>query len=236
MCRCDRRGNGHRRRRVFDLMRHARDRRRRAIAKPHRRADDHAQRLRRRLRMQCVGIRIHSFRKLQPEHIQPLRLQARHQFRRRALARLIAIKRDQHPPAAAVLERRQQLVGDSIHPKRTGDVLKPRRDKRQRIDQRLAQNHFLRALDPAAVEHAPMRPRQIQMQRRARAQTLRHLAPVHLHHMPRRIEHRNHQRAVEMLVARRAQNPDPLQLSPRRCAGDRGLGWQAIAQRPVRKP
>jgi len=109
----------------------------------------------------------------------------------------------------------------------------PRTPERQRIDQRLAQDHLLRALDPGAIEHAPMRTRQVQVQRRALAQAFRDLAPVHLGRMALRIQHRDHQRPGEVLVPTRPQQPDALQLPAHRRARLRVHRRQPVRERAI---
>ena len=80
-----------------------------------------------------------------------------------------------------------------------------------------------------------MRARKIQVVGRSRAQIRRDLPPVHLHHFAGKIEHRDNQRTVEVLVPGLlvAQDAKLLQPRPLRVAGGAVRRRQMQAQRAV---
>ena len=69
-------------------------------------------------------------------------------------------------------ERGPVVVREAVHAVARRHVAEPGAPERQRVDQRFAQDDFLRSLERFLIPHAPVRARQIQMQRRALAQIL----------------------------------------------------------------
>ena len=80
-----------------------------------------------------------------------------------------------------------------------------------------------------------MRPRQIQVQRGAIAQVGRDLPAIDLRHLTVRGDHRDDDRAVEVLMTTRAQDPDALELSAQHRTLHPRLLRQPVAQRAVSK-
>ena len=80
-----------------------------------------------------------------------------------------------------------------------------------------------------------MRPRKIRVVRRSSPQIRRDLPPVHLHHFTGQIEHRDNQRAIEVLVPRLlvAQDAKLLEPRPLRVAGGAVRRRQMQTQRAV---
>ena len=103
------------------------------------------------------------------------------------------------------------ILGKPVHAITGGHIAKPRAPERQRIDDRFAQDDFLRSLQRFLIPHAPMRTWQVQMQGRSFAQVRRDLAAIHAENISFEIEDRKHHRAIEVLMARLAQNTQPLQ-------------------------
>ena len=123
------------------------------------------------------------------------------------VAGVVAIVSDQDALGAVLLERGQVIVGETLHAVACRDVAIARAPERHGIDQRLAQDDFLRGSERFDVPHAAVRSRQIQVQGRARSQIRCDLAAVDLQHVAGFIEYRNHQRAVEVLAPGGAVQP-----------------------------
>jgi hypothetical protein len=111
-------------------------------------------------------------------------------------------------------------------------VAEPGAPERQRVDHRLADDH-LPGLDRLGVPDAPVRARQIQVRRRAWPQVIADLAPVHPHHRPRRVDHREHDRAVEVLMAAVPQDAKRLQPGAQLGARLAVAGRQPVAEGAV---
>ena len=75
------------------------------LAQPLRRADRHAQALRRRTHLQRILVRIHALREQDAVAVEAFGQEFRCELLRRALAGLIAIVGDQHALGATLLER-----------------------------------------------------------------------------------------------------------------------------------
>ncbi|CAE6944061.1 hypothetical protein R69927_07831 [Paraburkholderia domus] len=108
---------------------------------------------------------------------------------------------------------------EPVHPERRDHVAIPRTPERQRINERLAHDHFTAGNQRHLVPHTGKRQRQIQVLRLTRRNlvTRRNPSPVHLsdvdHPVTRfQIEHRHHQTPVQVLVSALAIHAHALQL------------------------
>jgi hypothetical protein len=174
------------------------------------------------------------------QHLEALADQLGHQLLGATVARVVAVVGDEHALDAVRLERGEDAGREALGAVAAGHVGEAGTPEGHGVDQRLAQDHFalagfaLSGLDHAGqVEHARMRPRQVQVFGRARPQVVQELAAVHLHHGAGCIEHRHHQRAVEVLVPAVAQDADRLQALADGCAILAVLLRQPQAQRAV---
>ena len=100
-----------------------------------------------------------------------------------------------------LLERGQVISGKAFDAVRARHVAVAGAPEGERIDQRLAQDHFPRRAERRSVPHATMRPWQIQVQRGSGAQVVIQLAPVDFRHLPALRDHRDHERAAQVLVS-----------------------------------
>src|SRR5574341_1647212 len=94
------------------------------------------------------------------------------------LAGVVAIISNQHPLDPETLEELEVLRGEAVHPVARRDMAVARTPEGQRIEQRLAEDHFLRTLEARGVPDAAMRAGQVEMQRRPLAQIISELPPV----------------------------------------------------------
>lgn len=82
-----------------------------------------------------------------------------------------------------------------------GDVSETRAPEGERVDERLAQDDLVGGSRRGEVEHAAVRSPEIEMERGPRSQPARDLPPVEVHDASGLVTDRNHERAVEVLVA-----------------------------------
>ena len=204
-----------------------------AFSQPCRTVQQHAQALRRWRHFECIGIRVHALRELHAEALDAGFDQLPGQLRSGFVARLVAVIRDVHALDAVPLERGPMVLSEAVHAVTGRHIAVARAPKGQRIDQRLAQDDVLRRDQRLFVPYAPMIAGKIQVQGRSLAQARRDLPSVHLHHVTGWRNHRDNQRAVEMLVAALPVDAQLLQPRPYRCAGDAILGRKAQPQRSV---
>lgn len=154
--------------------------------------------------LERVGIGVHALGELDAEALHALGHQHRGQLGRSALARFVAVIGNQHALHSVSFERGQQFIGEAFHPIGGGDVAIPGTPEGQGIHDGLAQNDFFAGLQCRQVEHAPATRivcRQVHVQGCAGAQARRDLAPVQLAYATGIVKHRNHHRAIEVLVA-----------------------------------
>ena len=199
--------------------------------------------------MACVLVGILALREHHAPHLQARRDQLRRQLLGRLVAGGVAVVGDEHALDVAGHEARQHPGREALHPVDAGHVREAGAPEAHGVDQRLAQDHLPGPglamftppgrQHPGQVEHAALqrlalrvlRARQVQVLRGARAQLVQQLAPVHLHHLAglraTGIEHRHHQRAVEVLVPAVADQPDAPQ--PR---ADRGAVLALLVRQP----
>ena len=127
------------------------------------------------------------------------------------------------------------LLGHAARAIGAGHMPVARAPERHGVDQRLAENDLLRCGKRRAVEHPPVRPRQIKMVGRALPQIVVDFATVEIDHAAFSIEQRHDQRATQVFVPalpQHAQRHQPAaHVGPGLAVGLR----QAIAQRPVRE-
>ncbi len=209
-----------------------------AIAEPLRAADHDPERFLRRLDHARIAVGILALGEQQPERIEPLgREPLRNRFRG-AIPGLIPVERDQHALGTTGFERSQELIGHAMHAVAARDIAIAGVPERQRIEQRLAQDHFLCALDAFTIQHATVRSRQIQVLRCAGAQVIEHFPAIRAHNMAItgfiRLEQRDDDRAVQVLMARVTQDAHALQGSARFRAGLVLLRGEPISERAIR--
>ena len=174
----------------------------RSLTQPSGLADQQPQRLRCRLHLERVLVGVHPLGELNAKALDALGHQLLRHLGRAALTRIIPIKRNQHTLYAMALEGIHMLLREALNAVGRRHVAVPRAPERQRIQQRLAQDDFLRS-QRRHVEHAAAAsfPRwQVQVLRRASPQVVQQLPAIHLHHVARLIEHRHNQRPVEVLM------------------------------------
>ena len=122
-------------------------------------------------------------------------------FVRSARAGVVAVERNQHTLDTVFAERSQVVISETLNAVGGSDVAVARAPEGHGIDQRFAQDDFLRGDERFDVPHAVMRAGQVKMRRRAGAQVVSDLAAVDFGYVALLIKHRNNQRAVEVFVA-----------------------------------
>jgi len=133
------------------------------------------------------------------------------------------------------LQRGENVIGKTLDAIARCHVAIARAPERQCVDQCFAQDRFLLADQARFVEHAAVRPGQVQVQRCAFAQAVVDLAAVDFRDVARRIEHRHYQRTVEVLMPAVAIDPHTLQRAALRCAGLHLHSRKAVTQRAIGK-
>jgi hypothetical protein len=95
----------------------------------------------------------------------------------------------------------EEFVGEAVGPVGSGGVLVARRDEGQRVNERLAEDDLLRLPQSLQIEKATPWPWEVEMSGGSGAEVWRDLAAVELDDVAGGIADRDHQRAVEVLVA-----------------------------------
>ena len=204
--------HAHHRRVRHRRLRHLRRRLGRfALTHPHGLAQQEVQRLRRRRQLERVLVRVHAVRETHPPAADAVLGETRRQLLGRLVARRVAVVRDQHPLDTVGQERFVVLARETVRAVRRGHVAEARAPKRQRVDQRLAHDHLLAGREGGEVPDARVRAGQVQVLRRALPQRSVDLPAVRLHHLAIEIEDRDDERAVQVLVAALADDPQLLE-------------------------
>ena len=165
------------------------------------------QALPRRLDLQGVLVGVHAAGKLDAEAGDPLAGQALGRLGGGALAGVVPVERQEHPLDAVAPEGRQVVLGQTVDPVGGRDVLKARAPEGQGVDQRLGEDHLVGLLEGLPVPDAAVRAGQVEVARHPLLERPGDLPAVDLRHPARLVEDRDHDRAVEVLVAALAQDP-----------------------------
>jgi hypothetical protein len=152
------------------------------------------------------------------------------QLLRCLLAGVVPIVGDQHALDVMLFERAQVIGGKSLHPITGSHIPIAHTPERQRIDQRFAEDYFLHRAQRRCIPHTPVRTGQVQVFGCAGAQMFIQLATVDFRHFSVANDDWDDERAVKMLVAALAQDPDALQRSAQGRAFHPGFLRQSIAQ------
>ena len=151
----------------------------------------------------------------------------------RAIAGLVRVVGDYEPFDPEVLHRREMLGGEAFDAVARRHLPITGRPKRQRVEQRLAQDHVRRAGNRLHVEDAAQRAGQVEMARHAGPRVVREPPAVELDDLAGLVHDRDHERPVEVLVPTRAQEAELFEAAPQRRPGLAIARRQAIAERAV---
>ena len=151
------------------------------------------------------------------------------------IAGRVAVVGDQHALDAVALEGGQVVGGETAHAIGRRHLAVAGAPEGHGVQQRLAQDDFAACSQRLDVPQAAMRTRQVQVHRRAGAQPGADLAPVDFRDRAVFVQHRHHQRAVEVLVPGIAHHAQLLQPRADRRAGLAVFLRQAQAQGAVGK-
>jgi len=150
-----------------------------------------------------------------------------------AIARRVRIVRDHEPFDPEALHRREMLGGEAFDAVARRHLPIAGRPKRQRVEQRLAEDDLRRLGQRWDVEDAAQRTRQVEMSRGLGAELVREPPAVARDDLAGRVDDRDHQRPVEVLVPARPQQTELFQAPPQRGPGLAIARGEPVAERAV---
>jgi hypothetical protein len=150
-----------------------------------------------------------------------------------AIAGLVGIVGDHHPRDPEALDCREMLGGEALDAVARRHAPIASRPKRQRVQQRLAEDDLRRAGERLDVEDAAQGTRQVEMARHPGARMVREPPPVQLDDLTGLVRDRDHERPVEVLVPARPQQAELFEAAPQRGPGLAIARRQAVAERAV---
>ena len=176
-------------------------------------ADDQVQRLGGRGDLQGVRVGVHPGRELQAVQFDPQRRERLGVFFGRRVARVIVVERDQQPFDLVDLQRFQHIVRQPVGAVDRRHVAEARAPERQSVNDRFAEDDFVRGLNGLAVEDAAMRSGKVEVFCRS-ALPVVHAAAVQLNRPAVFVQQRERNATAKVFVAAVADHAHLLEPRP----------------------